>query len=161
MLSHGTYVLVQFLVSIFLTFLKHLYNHLVDDLSIYLVKRIIMFESGIFFSEAVIYKNLYYFSALCETFLKAYRISVILLWCPLSAWKGSWSLPLPVKVALRSCPNLWPYNVGVTKTLSDKEKNKNSNIVFNTYHAEFIKWNNPSYIFGTVYISFRDIKMKT
>ena len=31
----------------------------------------------------------------------------------------------------------------------------------NTYHAEFLKWDNPSYIFGTVLYHFRDINMKT
>ena len=32
---------------------------------------------------------------------------------------------------------------------------------FNPYHAEFLKWNNPSYMCGTVHYHFRDIKMKT
>ena len=31
----------------------------------------------------------------------------------------------------------------------------------NPYHAEFLKWNNPPYIFVTVHYHFRDIKMKT
>ena len=31
----------------------------------------------------------------------------------------------------------------------------------NPYHAEFLKWNSPSYIFGTFHNQFRDIKMKT
>ena len=29
------------------------------------------------------------------------------------------------------------------------------------YHAEFIKWNNPPYNFGTVHYHFKDIKMRT
>ena len=32
---------------------------------------------------------------------------------------------------------------------------------FNPYHAEFLKWNNPSYISGQPIIIFRNIKMKT
>ena len=31
----------------------------------------------------------------------------------------------------------------------------------NPYHAEFLKWNNPPSIFGTVHYHFRDIEMKT
>ena len=33
--------------------------------------------------------------------------------------------------------------------------------ILNTYHAVFLKWNNPSLIFGTVHYDFRDIKMRT
>ena len=33
--------------------------------------------------------------------------------------------------------------------------------LLNPYHAEFLKWNNPPSIFGTVHYHFRDIKMKT
>ena len=32
---------------------------------------------------------------------------------------------------------------------------------FNPYHVEFLKWNSPPYIFGTVHYHFRDIKMRT
>ena len=31
----------------------------------------------------------------------------------------------------------------------------------NPYHGEFLKWNNPPYIFGTVHYHFRDIKTRT
>ena len=34
-------------------------------------------------------------------------------------------------------------------------------VTLNLYHAEFLKWNNPSSIFGTIHYHFRDIKMKT
>ena len=34
-------------------------------------------------------------------------------------------------------------------------------IFINPYHAEFLKWNNPTSIFGTLHYHFRDIKMKT
>ena len=30
----------------------------------------------------------------------------------------------------------------------------------NPYHVEFLKWNNPSPIFGTIYYHFRNIKTK-
>ena len=33
-------------------------------------------------------------------------------------------------------------------------------ITFNPYHAECLKWNNPSYIFGTFHYHFRDIKIR-
>ena len=33
--------------------------------------------------------------------------------------------------------------------------------MFNPYHAEFLKWNDPPSIFGTIHYHFRDIKMKT
>ena len=36
-----------------------------------------------------------------------------------------------------------------------------STSVLNSYHAEFLKWNNPSSTFGTIHYHFRDIKMKT
>ena len=31
----------------------------------------------------------------------------------------------------------------------------------NPYHAEFLKWNNVPYTFGTVHYHFRDIKIRT
>ena len=34
------------------------------------------------------------------------------------------------------------------------------NAIYSPYHAEFLKWNKPSNIFGTVHYHFRDIKMK-
>ena len=35
------------------------------------------------------------------------------------------------------------------------------NLPINTYHAEFLKWNNPPSIYGPFQYHFRDIKTKT
>ena len=48
-----------------------------------------------------------------------------------------------------------------TNSENGKQKNQWSLCRFNLWPVKFLKWNNPSSIFGTVHFHFRDIKIRT
>ena len=61
-------------------------------------------------------------------------------------------------------PYLYLYNKKILKFEGkrSKEVQKGFDMQYiNPYHAEFLKWNNSSYILALSIIIFRDIKMKT